>query len=59
VVQRKLKRETTAKTSLKNLKTEVIIDRNCGNISQTKDFSKRKCLSRLHNSNSSLKKELV
>jgi len=43
----------------KNPKTKVIINKNCRSKGQTMDFNKRKHLSRLHNSNSDLKKELV
>jgi len=46
-------------TSYGNPKTEVMIDKNCRNRSQTIDFSKKRHLSRLHNSNSNSKNELV
>ena len=55
---KKLRREAT-KTSYKNPKTEIIIDRNCRNKGQTIDFNKRRCLSELHNNNSNLKKEFI
>jgi len=58
VVQRKPRRET-AETSYRNLKAEVIINRNCRSKGQTMDFSKRRCLSKLHNNSSGSKKELV
>jgi len=57
-VQKKPKRERV-ETSYKNPKTKVIIDKNHRNKGQTIDLSKRRYLSRLHNSNSSLKKELI
>jgi len=43
----------------RNLKTKVIMDKSQRSKGQTKDFSKKRCLSKLHNSNSGLKKELV
>jgi len=58
VIQGKPRRET-AKTSYENPKTEVIMSGNRRNKGQTKDFSKGRHLSKLHNNNSGLKKELV
>jgi len=47
------------KPSHGNPKTKVIMDENHRSTGQTMDFSKRKCLSGLHNSNNGLKKEFV
>jgi len=58
VVQRKPRKET-AEISYKNPRIEVMMDKNCRSKGQTMDFSKRRCLSGLHNSNSSSKKELI
>jgi len=58
VVQEKPRKEK-AEISYKNPRTEVIIDRNCRNKSQTIDLSKRRHLSGLHNNNSDSKKELI
>jgi len=58
VVQEKPRKERM-KASHKNPKTEVIINKNCRSEGQIMDFSKRRCLSKLHNNNSDLRKELV
>jgi len=58
VVQEKPRR-VKVETSYGNPKTKVIMDSNCKNKGQTMNFSKKRCLSGLHNSNSGLKRELV
>jgi len=58
VVQRKPRRVKT-ETSYKNPETEVIINKNHRRKDQTKDLSKKRHLSRLHNSNNDLKREFV
>ena len=57
-VQKKPRRETV-ETSYRNPETEVIISRNHRSKGQTKDFNKRRHLSKLHNSNNGSRKELV
>jgi len=58
VVQEKPRR-AIVEIGYRNSGTEVIMDKNQRSKGQTKDFSRKKCLSELHNSNSGLKKELV
>jgi len=58
VVQKKPRR-AMAKTGHGNPETEVIMDKSQRSKGQTKDLSKRRHLSGLHNSNSGLKKELI
>jgi len=48
-----------AETSYKNPKIEVPIDKSQRSKGQTKDFSRRRCLSELYNNNSSSKMELI
>jgi len=48
-----------AETSHRNPEIEVIMDKNCRSVGQTKNFSKKRHLNGLHNSNNGLKKELV
>jgi len=58
VVQKKPKKGIV-EISYENPETEVIINENHRSKDQTKDFSRKKCLNGLHNSNSVSKKELV
>jgi len=58
VIQEKPRR-ATAEIGYGNPEIEVIIDKSQESKGQTKDFSKKRHLSELHNSNSGLKKELV
>ena len=47
------------KRSYRNLKTEVLIDKDPRSRGQTKDFRRERRLNRLYSNNSSLKIELV
>jgi len=48
-----------ATTGLRNLEVKVPIDKSQRSRGQTKDFSRKRHLSRLHNNNSGLKMELI
>ena len=52
-------KKETIETSYGNPETKIIINKNCKSESQIMNFNKKKCLSRLYNSNNGLKKKLV